>query len=412
MVSNFAKYCSSLLISGLLLIVLSVTTIADDKNRDPWPQYRGPNRDGIAHSKELLKSWPENGPKLVWKKPIGDGFSGISISEGKMYTMFAEDSVDYLVCFDEKDAKELWRLDVGKMFISEFGNGPRSTPTLDGDVVYALSSNGNLYAANKNSGKTIWTVTFKELFETKTPIRGFSVSPLIDENLLITDVGGGKNEAVAAFDKRTGKVLWTALSSNPNYSSPVAVNFNEVRQFIFVLSGRVVSISTKGDSLWSMPVKKGVVAMPIYIAPDKLFISSAIDAGCSLIKMVAANDSIQTEEVWSNSVLNNHFNSSVYYNNHLYGFSNATLKCVDVETGKQKWAKRGYGKGSLILSEEHFIVLSDRGRLALIEATSESYNEISRFQAIKGKSWTSPTLVDGKLYLRNRTEMACFDIGN
>ena len=224
---------TNLPVTCILLFLFSITITAGDDDFDNWEQYRGPNRDGVSNSKNLLDSWPDGGPKLQWKTSIGAGFSGIVVSEDKIYTMFAEDSTELLACFAESNAEEIWRLPVGKMFVDEFGNGPRSTPTIDGERVFALGSMGNLYSADKNTGEGHWKVSFTEQFGSKVPFRGFSTSPIIENNKVIIDIGGGDGEAIGAFNQETGEILWTVFDGTPGYTSPIKISVNNASQFIF-----------------------------------------------------------------------------------------------------------------------------------------------------------------------------------
>lgn len=407
------------LLSMLLLIGLCLPLYGGDEGEDSWAQFRGPARDGISNSKNLLQSWPDDGPREIWRKPLGTGFSGFAVDGDRFYTLFAEDSTEFLGCYNQADAEELWRFELGKMFVDEFGNGPRSTPVIDGNTIYALGSMGFLYSIDKNDGKSSWQVSFPEMFESTVPRRGFSMSPLIDGDRLIVEVGGLVqpqdsifNSNIAAFSKKDGSLLWKH-NINPGgtgYSSPMIITANDVRQYLFHTSRQAIGVSMDGEILWRHSTLPFVVGMPVFIAPNKVFISSATDEGCVMFRIINDSDSIRTEEVWANRDMKNHFNSTLAVNGKLYGFSNATLKCIDAETGKTHWRKRGLGKGSLIATDTHLYVLSDKGKLVLVEANPDAYTEVSRFPALKGKSWTAPTLVGGKIYLRNLTEMACFDL--
>lgn len=410
-----------LLLWAILASLCAQPLLAGDEDSDTWPQYRGKYRDGISHSKDLLPSWPAEGPREVWRVAVGPGFSGISLSGDRLYTMFAADSTDFLVCYNAADARELWRYPLGEMFLEEFGNGPRSTPTVDETTVYALSARGVLCAVDKASGRALWKVSFGEKFDSETPQRGFAMSPLIDNGLVIIETGGlvqaeGEekifNTNIAAFDKKSGELRWQ-YNINPGragYCSPVAVDWQGNHRIVFLTSRKAIAFSDDGAVAWQAEALPGIVGMPVFIAPDKLFVSSSLDLGCKLLQIDASGDSVQVADVWANREMKNHFNSTLYHNGHLYGFSNATLKCLDAASGEMRWAKRGYGKGSVIATEQQLIILSDRGLLALAEASPEKFTEISRIQALNGKSWTAPTLVGGRLYLRNQSEMVCYDL--
>lgn len=388
--------------------------------QDAWPQYRGPNRDGVSPMKNILKSWPESGPKQLWKVSIGTGFSAIAVVDGHVYTMFADGDREFLGCFNEANGTEKWRLDVGALFKDEFGDGPRSGPVVDGDLVFGLGSNGQLHAANRKTGKEVWKVSFTEAMSGKVARWGYSSTPLVDGDRLIVEVGGGEERGVAALDKKTGKTLWSAYNGETGYVSPIAIDYKGQRQYVFIGTKKaepnrappqeLVGFSKDGKVLWSHEIPGFTVAMPIFVGPDKIFVSASNDDGCRLIQLKEKDGKIAPEELWQSRYMKNHFNSSVVYKGHVFGFSNATLTCLSLETGERKWSKRGLGKGSLVLVDNHFMVLSDKGRLLMIEASTEGYRQISAWQALEGKSWTEPTAADGKLFLRNLTEMSCIDL--
>ncbi len=398
----------------LLLVSVPAAFSAGDASED-WPQFRGVSRDGIAHSSGLRNQWPEEGPNVLWRVPLGEGFSGVAVSDNRLYTLYAEGETEYAACFDPANGKLLWRHPIGEKFVDEFGNGPRSTPTVDEKLVYFLGAKGKLLALDKKTGETSWSLGLTESLRGRVPRWGYSSSPLVEGDMLLLEPGGEQENALAALDKNNGKTLWTSSEGETGYTSPLAVTFNGVRQFLFISSRgltaqNLVAVDAEGKQLWEKPLPGFIVAMPIFIPPDKIFVSASNDDGCALLRMVAGPDSIQIEEVWSNRVMRNIFNSCVYHEGYLYGFNNATLRCVDVASGEFRWAKRGFGKGSLIIADGRLIVLSDRGKLAMAEASPESYKEIASFQALRGKAWTSPTLAGGRLYLRDQKEMVCFDL--
>ena len=329
----------------------------EGKPQKEWMQYRGPNRDGVAISNTSIKAWPKDGqPFQVWKKPIGEGFSGIVIAGELIITAVAEDDIEFLISFEKTTGKEVWRTALGKMFVEEMGNGPRSTPTLDGDFAYILDSYGGLYCVNIKSGKQIWKVSLTDTFEIKRPLRGFSTCPLILGETLVIH-GGGKNTAFIGLDKITGKTIWQVGDSTAGHSSPFTAIINNVEQSVFTIARIIekdgerqvleeaVSVSSDGKILWRGPSLSQIIAMPVYVPPNKVFISSSVENGCLLIQVLPDG---KIETVWQNKEMRNHFNSSVYYKDHIYGFSSSTLKCLVAETAERKWSTRGYGKGSLV----------------------------------------------------------------
>jgi outer membrane protein assembly factor BamB len=385
---------------------------AADKGKAEWSQWRGPNRDGISSETGFLKNWPQEGPKVLWQISLGDGYSGISIAQDKIYTMFAEGDDEFVICLDASDGVEIWRFRSGSKFTEQRGDGPRSMPTVHGDSVFALGTEGKLYALDAHDGTKLWSHNFVEEFDSKIPTWGFSSSPLIEGDLLIVEAGGKDEKAIVAFDKKSGNVVWTNHTDEVGYSSPIPIDFGGVRQIIFLTSKTLLSLAPEnGQIYWKYSWPEGInIATPIFIPDDKIFISASYDKGAVLVRMIADRDRIGIEEVWKNRVMKNHFNSSVLQGDYLYGFDNAILTCIEANTGEEQWRHRGFEKGSLLLADGHLIILGEGGKLALAEASPNEYREKARFQLFDDKCWTVPTLAGGKLYLRTQKEMVCLDL--
>jgi outer membrane protein assembly factor BamB len=393
----------------ILICLLIISAIAAWAAPPDWPQWRGPNRDGIS-KETILKSWPAEGPKVLWKAPSGEGYSGIVVANGRIYTIHAARADELAVCLDAASGKELWRFVIDRAFQNDQGNGPRSTPAVDGDLVYALSAQGKLAALNAKTGAKVWSHDLRSEFGGKIPTWGVSTSPLVDGDLILVDVGGSGDNGVMAFNKKSGSVVWKAATDLPGYSAPIAVTVNGVKQYLFFTGTALVSVSpTNGKKLWSHPWRTSYdvnAATPVFIPPDKVFISSGYNVGAAVLKIKG----IQVEQVWRSQVMRNHWASPVLLGDYLYGFDEATLKCINVNTQEEKWATRGLGKGALIYADGHLIVLSERGKLLLVEAKPDAYLEKASVQVLRGRCWTVPTLANGKLYVKNQEEIVCFDV--
>lgn len=389
-----------------LSIILVVPQILADTVHD-WPQYRGPERDGVSRESGLLAEWPEEGPKVLWKRDIGTGFSGLAVADGKIYTMMAEGEKEYAVAFDAASGEELWRAEVGARFPSDFGDGPRSTPAVAGKHIVVLGSYGDLVGLAAKDGAKRWSLSLPKDFGGAVPSHGYSTAPMIEGDLLVIEVGGGRDKAYAALDPKTGKTRWTTQDGSATYTSPIAVTLGGKRQLISLGGNKIVSLDTSGELIWSHDWDSGI-AMPIFIAPDKLFVSTF--RASMMAQLQQGDGGMKIEEMWENAEMNNHFNSSVVHDGYIYGFDNNILKCVSVADGERMWAKRGFGEGSLILADGHLIILTERGQLVQAKATHEGFEEEGRFQAIDGKSWTAPALAGGKLYIRNLQQMMSLDL--
>lgn len=375
-----------------------------------WPQFRGPYRTGISPETGLIRAWPDGGPPERWRHPIGAAFSGIAAAGGYLYTTESDAEGDYLLKLDPETGRTLWRRRIAPVYEEYFGNGPRATPTVEGDQVFVLSGDGHLVALGTGEGTILWSRDLRAEFGVELPQWGFASAPLVLGKRLIIDVGAAEQRAVVAFDRTLGEVLWTAGEGQHTYGSPVVVDAAGRRQLVQVNKQGVLGLSPDGDELWQhewFPENDIKPALPIFVAPDLLFVSASYGIGAMAMRVTAEG----VEELWRNKVMRNHFNSSVLVDGMVYGFDSATLKCVDPRTGEQKWARRGgLGKGSLIYADGLLIVLTETGTLKLLEATPTAYTELASHQVLSGRCWTEPTLTSGRLYLRNREEVVAFDL--
>ncbi len=379
-----------------------------------WPQWRGPGRAGISSETGLAASWPEGGPAELWRRPLGQGFSGIIVDAGRLYTQFGAGGDAFLGCFSAADGSEIWRVRTGSSFRDSYGNGPRATPTLDKNVVYALSSSGDLLAASAVDGAIVWKLDLRESFGAKPPRWGLSGSPLVEGDLLIVNSGGGEGKSILALDKKTGELRWSARDDRAGYAAPVALTAAGVRQILVFVGDKIVSLDPKdGRAFWELGWKTdwGVNAStPILLDDDRVFLSTGYDKGAIMLKLRKTEDGVAAEELWRNREMRNKFSSSVLFGGMLYGFDEGTLKCVDPADGATRWRQRGLGHGSLLVADGKLILLSDRGKLVLAAATPDAYMELGAVEAFKTKTWTVPTLAGGRLYLRDEKEIIAFDI--
>lgn len=400
--------------AAFLLIVTAAaggSASGDDGTSNDWPHFRGPHRDGSSPATGLLASWPEDGPAEVWRTPIGEGYASVSAAGDRIYTFFSDDGQEVAAAFDAATGKEVWRAPLGAKLETQMGNGPRSTPTVAGGVVYAVGSDAVLKALKTEDGSEIWQVDLKERFGSRMPQWGLASSPVVDGDLLLMEVGGEK-AAFAAFGAATGELRWTAFEARMGYTTPVILEAGGVRHFATAPSAsrQVVGLGRDGEVLWTYEWHGGTIASPVAVGKDKLFVSASNDVGGALLQIRKEGDGLVAEELWKNREMKNHFASSVVHDGYLYGFDNGTLKCISLDGGERQWLRRGLGKGSLILADGHLIVLSDRGELVLVEATPEKYVEKGRKQVLTGKTWTPPALAGSRLYLRDMESMVCLDL--
>lgn len=412
--------CAPAFLAGFLIAGAGPALAAgtDLSTGTDWPQFRGLQQNGVSPERGLLRSWPESGPQVLWKKPIGSGFSTVAVMGDALYTMAVEGESEMAYRLRASDGEVVWRAPLGPVFPEVFGAGPRSTPMVEKDVVYVLSATGRLHALATKDGSRLWEMDLVKELGSPTPQRGFASSPVVDGDLLLVYAGGTQGRAVVALDKKTGKIRWTALNGEPGYVTPLAVTIDGIRQYVLVrtIEGDIVALLPDGTLHWQHSWRTGAIASPLFIPPNRIFASATDDAGAVLLeigKTDGPGDKKATvREVWNSRVMKNHFSSSVLYEGHIYGFDNASLKCLVAETGEQKWVQRGYGKGSLIAADGLLYILSDQGQLILAEATPAGFHEKGKVQVLQGRSWTAPVLSHGRLYLRNDQEMITLDVKN
>ena len=372
-----------------------------------WTQYRGPNRDGISAETGLRRSWEQNGPKELWRVPIGEGFSSISVVGDRIFTMDADKEKEYVLCADTRTGETRWRTPVDELFTNNFGDGPRATPTIDGTIVYVQASKGNLAALNRENGEILWQKDLKE-FGGAIPQWAFCASPLVVDDQLIVVAGGTEGRYLVSFNKHNGEVLWTGLNAEQAYGSPIEIEVHGIRQLVVLAKEGLAGLTLDGKELWRSPfsTELGIKpAPPVLVGTDKILVSASYDAGAKLVRLKGEGDNVVAEDLWEEKIMNNHFNGCVAQGDFVFGFHKATFKCLNAVTRDQAWAKRGLGKGSLIMGDGLLFVLSERGLLVLVEANTQEYKELGSVQVLKGRCWTQPSLADGVLYVRNAEEM-------
>ncbi|HXV75284.1 MAG TPA: PQQ-binding-like beta-propeller repeat protein [Candidatus Polarisedimenticolaceae bacterium] len=381
-----------------------------------WPQFRGADRDGVSSETGLLQTWPDGGPNELWRVELGEGYSAVSIAGDRVYTMYAAEHegkpVEVAAAFEAASGKLLWKTAVGPKKETEFGNGPRSTPTVDGQTVYVLGSEGSLAALNAADGKPNWQVELTTMFGGQVPFWGFSTSPLVDGELLILQAGGADGKSYVALDKKTGELKWAIGDGGAGYNSPLLVELGGARRYLCFGGGKLMALDGQGAEVWSVDWPRGEThAMPVFIPPDRIFASGAEGIGARLLRVGNdADGKVAVEELWSDRFMRNHFSSSVAIGATVYGFDNATLKAISLDDAKLSWAKRGLGKGSLIYADGNLLVLSDRGELLLVRASPDAFTQHGAVQALDGRTWTAPSLSRGRLYLRDQKQMVAYDL--
>ena len=394
------------------VVLLSVASAALAQSAANWPQWRGPNRDGISKETGLLKQWPEGGPPLAWKATgAGRGYSSFSISNGKLYTMGLRGDREFVIAFDVATGKEAWATPHGSAFRNDRGDGPRGTPTIEGDRVYALGGAGDLSALDARTGKIVWSKNILKEFGGSNITWGISESPLVLGNKVLVNAGA-RDASMVALNKADGSVIWKSQSDEPGYSSAIPAEINGVTQVVFFTARRAVGLDSKdGRLLWDYerPANNVANAATPIVRANRIFISSDYGTGGGVVEIKPDN---KAQEIYFTKDMKNHHSSSVLIGDHLYGFSSSILTAMKFDTGEIAWRDRSVGKGSLVFADGHLYLLSENGVVGLVEATPTGYKEKGRFRIQQDSlpTWAHPVVAGGKLYLRDQDTIYAYDV--
>lgn len=376
-----------------------------------WYRWRGPDLNGISKEKEWTTAWPKEGPKQLWKANVGIGFSSMTVSDGRVYTMGNKNDRDTVYCFDAATGKEVWQHTYDEPLDPRYYEGGTSgTPTVDGNMVYTLSRQGKLFALDASSGREQWSKDIAKEMKLEVPEWGFASSPLVEGELLVINAG----TQGAALDKKTGAAAWSTGKKASGYSTPVPFDFKGRRAVVLFAAQHLAAIEAKGGAeIWTFPWKTSydVNAADPIIAGDRIFISSGYRTGGALL-----NVSGRPTVVWKNQNMHNQMNAGVLIKDHLYGTSGQNghagdLRCVDFNTGEVKWKEASAGLGALMAADGKLIVLGEKGELIIAAATPEKFTPLARAQVLGGKCWTSPVLSNGRIFCRNsQGAVVCVDV--
>jgi outer membrane protein assembly factor BamB len=403
------------LASAALVLSLLCAGRAAAQGPAEWPQWRGPNRDGVSKETGLLKQWPESGPPLAWKAAgAGRGYSSLSASKGRLYTLGLRGEREFVIAFDFKTGKEVWATPHGSAFRNDRGDGPRGTPTVDGDRVYALGGAGDLSALDAATGKVVWTMNVLQKFGGSNITWGISESPLVvGEKLLVNP--GGEGASIVALNKKNGSLIWKSQSDRAGYSSGVPVAVGGKTQVVFFTSTRGLGLDLEtGQLLWDYPKAANNVAnaaTPV-VRGNRVWISSDYGNGGGLVEIKPGEKGVTASEVYFTKEMRNHHSSSVLVGEHLYGFSGGILTAMRFDTGEVAWKDRSVGKGAVVYADGLLYLLSENGVVGLAEATPEGYRERGRFRIPQDSlpTWAHPIVAGGHLFLRDQDTIYAYDL--
>jgi len=388
-----------------------------------WPGWGGPDRNFTSSVKGLSSTWPKDGPKQLWKRDLGVGYSSIAADDGRLYTMYRKDGNEIVVALDAKTGKTLWEhMYPAKMIeavSTKFGEGPQSTPLVEGGRVYTLGKTGRLECVDAKTGKPIWSHDLVEEYGVKPPEFGFASSPIAYKNSLIT-VGGGKGYGMLAFDLETGSPLWHKNDFENTYSSPIIINVGGQDQAVVLVDREVVGVSAAtGELQWRHPHEnqwKTNIGTPLYGSDGLLYVKSGGEAGSRALRLTRKGEKTEVKEIWADKKLGSGQGNVVRIGDHYYGSFGENkapyMAAINAKTGETVWKERGHVKATMIHADGKLIMLDEKGTLSLAKVGPKGIEIMSKVdKLLEEKAWTVPTLVGKTLYLRDGKSILALDLG-
>lgn len=396
-------------VAVILSVVLAAATSA---GADDWPRWRGPAGNGVS-AEAGWAAWGEGGPRVAWRAQVGVGFSSFVVAGGRVYTAGYADDADTVVCLDAESGKPLWKhtypSELGDKF---FEGGTTGTPTVDGDRLYAFSRWGDVFCLDAATGRVAWSTNIQKQHNVRVPGWGFGGAPVVYENVLVLNAG----EAGMGLDKAAGKVLWKSANKDAGYSTPLVARFGGAPVAVLGSGQAYVAVDPlTGKEAWRVRwvTQYGVNAADPIVDGDRVFVSSGYGKGAGLFKVAPPQP---PQELWKSKVLRTQMNAAVPFDGHVYGVDGdttgqAALKCVELNTGTEKWAHPDFGTGTVIVADGKLVALSAAGELSVAPATPAGYKPAAKAQVLGGKCWTVPVLSGGRLYCRNwQGQVVCLDL--
>jgi len=382
-------------------------TVTDSASTNGWTTWLGPKGTNTSMETGLISEFPADGPKVLWKTELGTGFSGLTIGNGKVYTLYGKGGRELVACFDAKSGQELWTFDSDEDFAHGRSFGPRATPVLDGQNLYTVGSSGQVLCLNANTGKSIWSMNLYEKFSLEPHNEGLSPSPLIDGQNLILTGGNG----VYALNKTNSELVWKGLDEKINHSTPVFATIEGKRQLVVLTGHNVVGLNPADGSEYWRAEQRGVNNSTPVVGPDNtVFTAASYGFGSQLVKISNGSAS----RVYKNQILATHHATAILHEGYLYGFHDriGRLKCIKMDTGEEQWEARQIQKGKMLMADGKLFILTEGGRVHIAPVSPESFQPTAEARVLSGQSFTAPSLLNGILYIRTDNEMAAIDLRN
>jgi outer membrane protein assembly factor BamB len=399
-------------------ICLQFVVFVSISQGEDWPQFLGPRRNGTCVETGIRASWPAEGPPILWRHTLGQGFSGPIVRGTNLLMFHRVSDREVLECLDASKGTLIWSNSYPSHYRDDFGfdEGPRATPAATVDRVYTYGAEGVLTCWNRADGKSVWTVDARKEFKAPKGFFGIACSPLVDRGLVLLNLGGD-GAGIVGFDAITGKVRWKATDQRASYSSPtVAEVHGEHLAFVLTREGLVVLKPDDGTVItefpWRPPMEASVSAATPLVIGDQVFLSTSYERGAVLLQL----DGKKLRKIWAgDDQLSNHYATSIFHKGQLFGFDGrqeqgCNLRSVDFKTGKVNWSQDGFGAGTVTLVNDELFVLTEKGELLRAPATSESFKPSGRAQILPFQVRAYPAFADGKMYARSKDKLVCVNL--
>ncbi len=414
--------------SGVALAFTSQDSAAEPS--PGWPQWGGPNRDFKAGSTGLAEAWPEEGPPMLWRRPLGEGYSTVVAEDETLYTMYRHstgerEGQEVVVALDAGSGQTRWEYryeePIPEKMNTGFGPGPHSTPLIVGDRLFAVGAIAKLHALDKKTGQLLWSRDLYNEFSLDRiglkSNRGYASSPIAYKDTLILPLGGiGK--AVVALRQADGSVAWKRHDFQLSPSSPVLIEVDGQKQLVLFMAAEIIGLNPdNGDSYWSHPHKTQYdcnISTPVWGEDNLLFMSAAYDSGSRVLELKQANGATSVRELWFNKRMRVHFGPAIRLGDVIYGssgdFGPAFFMAVDVKTGLLLWRQRGLAKAQIVFADDKFLIVDEDGQVALARPGEKGLDILSKVELLESRAWTAPTVVGTHLYLRDRKSIMALDL--